>query len=163
MATSGAFDKARDSVNKFFGALNGASSSKLLEPKEMKKSEEAISSYNDTLDTTADAMEAMADSTGKATKAAKALFSFDEVFNNSPDEGDAEGINTEWQDFLDGLTSGEFDPSTLLESIEVADFAEPFVDSLITEFMDSFSTLGERIKQAAKDADIGSLALSGLS
>lgn len=163
MLATGAFDNVRNSVNKLFGSFNTISSNKILQPKEMKKSTDALDIFSNKLDGTSDAMGKMADGTSKAAKAAKALLNFDEVFNLGPDEttGD-DNIASDWQDFLEQLKAGTFNPEDLLKDIKVEDFAQPFVTSLIDSFGKTFSTFGSSVVKAIKKADPGNVILGGL-
>ena len=102
---SGGFNKLGDAVNGFFKQLtqfNGVDPDKLLLPSQKERAAD-LDKFNQKLSGTGDAMDSLADKTGnladkagKATKAAKGLLSFDEVFKlDQPDEGTDAGA-TDW-------------------------------------------------------------------
>ena len=150
---SGGFSKLGQSVNKVFKGLTkigGVDADKLLLPSQEERAND-IDKFNQALDGTSDSMDDLADSTGKATKAAKGLLSFDEVFKlNEPDEGAGSGIVPDMDfDFsaLDGLGAG-LDPNAFEFDFDL--FADDYVTNLI-----------ESLKEKIIGAGIGSI-LGGL-
>lgn len=145
---SGGFGKLSDAISGMFKkvtAINGIDPDKVLLPSQKERAND-LNKFNKALDGTKDSMDDLADSTGKATKAAKGLLSFDEVFKlNQPDEGTDSGIDTD-TDFeipdLSGLGGDAFIP-------EVPDF-NPFADNFVTKFV-------EALKEKFLGAGIGAL------
>lgn len=130
-------------VNGFFKKLteiNGFDPDKLLLPSQKERAND-LDKFNKKLGGTSDAMEDLADSTGKATKAAKGLLSFDEVFKlNDPDEGTGGGIQVpeiEIPDIGGGL--GE----TILPDIpDFTGFATNYVIELVKSLKDKILSAG---------------------
>lgn len=146
---SGGFNKLGDAVNGFFKKLtqfNGVDPDKLLLPSQKERAAD-LDKFNQKLSGTGDAMDSLADKTGKATKAAKGLLSFDEVFKlNQPDEG----TDFELPDF------GGMGEALIPEVPSFEGFATVFVDNLL-------DALGG--KEKLLSAGIGALlgaALGGL-
>lgn len=137
------------SLNKF----NGIDPDKLLLPSQKERAND-LEKFNQKLDGTSDAMDDLADSTGKATKAAKGLLSFDEVFKlNQPDEGTDNGIETD-TDFGE-IPSFDFNAEDLIPDIpDFTGFADNFVGKLLDK-------LKERLLSAGIGAIIGG-ALGGI-
>jgi len=129
------FDKLGNAVNRFFKKLtqlNGVDPDKLLLPSQ-KEREADLAKFNKRLSGTGDAMDDLADKTGKATKAAKGLLSFDEVFKlNQPDEGTDSGA-TDWGDF-EMPDFGGLGEAILPEMPDFGAFAGDFIDNLIDSF-----------------------------
>ncbi len=129
------FDKLGNAVNGFFKKLtqfNGVDPDKLLLPSQ-KDREADLAKFNKRLSGTGDAMDDLADKTGKATKAAKGLLSFDEVFKlNQPDEGTDAGA-TDWGDF-EMPDFGGIGEAILPEMPDFGSFAKDFVDNLLDSF-----------------------------
>ena len=129
---SGGFNKLGDSINGFFKKLtqfNGVDPDKILLPSQKERAAD-LDKFNKKLSGTGDAMDDLADKTGKATKAAKGLLSFDEVFKlNQPDEGTDKGA-TDWGDF-DFPDFGGMGESLIPEIPSFDGFATDFVDNLI--------------------------------
>jgi tape measure domain-containing protein len=134
---SGASNKFAQSIRNVFAALTslgGVDPSKILLP-ESKERANDLSKFNEKLEATAADMEDLASSTGKANKAAKGLFSFDEVFSlKAPDESIADNITDTLDDMSDALAGFEV-PDMALDNIwDGLDFggaAQDFVDNLL--------------------------------
>ena len=129
---SGGFGKLSDAISGYFKKLtsfNGVDADKLLLPSQEERAND-LNKFNEALDGTSDSMDELADSTGKATKAAKGLLAFDEVFKlNEPDEGTDSGIDTDF-DFEMPDFSGLSD--ALIPEMEDFDgLADTFVNNLI--------------------------------
>lgn len=141
---SGGFGKLSNAISGMFKKLtsfNGIDPDKVLLPSQKERTND-LNKFNKALDTTKDNMDDLADSTGKATKAAKGLLSFDEVFKlNKPDEGTKKGINTD-TDFdipdLSGLDASTFIPE--IPSFE--GFASNFVTDMIEALKEKFIGAG---------------------
>lgn len=141
---SGGFGKLSDAISSIFKKLtsfNGIDPDKVLLPSQKERAND-LNKFNEALDGTKDSMDDLADSTGKATKAAKGLLSFDEVFKlNQPDEGTNNGINTD-TDFdipdLSGLDAGTFIPE--IPSFE--GFASNFITDMIGALKEKFMGAG---------------------
>lgn len=147
---SGGFGKLSDAINGFFKkvtAINGINPDKLLLPSQKERAND-LGKFNKALDGTKDSMDDLADSTGKATKAAKGLLSFDEVFKlNQPDEGTDKGIvpDTEFEiPDLSGIGGEAFIP-------EIPDFSL-FSENFVTKLTKS---LKERLVGAGIGGIIG--------
>lgn len=129
---SGGFNKLGDAVNGFFKKLtqfNGVDPDKLLLPSQKERAAD-LDKFNEKLSGTGDAMDSLADKTGKATKAAKGLLSFDEVFKlNQPDEGTDAGA-TDWGDF-ELPDFGGMGEALIPEIPSFEGFATDFVDNLL--------------------------------
>ena len=129
---SGGFNKLGDAVNGFFKKLtqfNGVDPDKLLLPSQKERAAD-LDKFNQKLSGTGDAMDSLADKTGKATKAAKGLLSFDEVFKlNQPDEGTDSGA-TDWGDF-ELPDFGGMGEALIPEVPSFEGFATDFVDNLL--------------------------------
>lgn len=141
---SGGFGKISNAVSGLFKQLtsfNGINPDKILLPSQKERAND-LDKFNQKLEGTSDAMDDLADSTGNATKAAKGLLSFDEVFKlNEPDEGAGGGIGDPNLDgLLDGLDGlgGGFMP-------EIPDFSD-YTKLLKNSFLDNF-------KKAWKDIE----------
>lgn len=153
---SGGFGKLSNAIGSMFKkvtAINGMDPDKVLLPSQKERAND-LNKFNKALDTTKDNMDDLADSTGKATKAAKGLLSFDEVFKlNKPDEGTNKGISTD-TDFnvpdLSGLDASSFVP-------EVPSF-EGFADNFVTKMT---KALKNKFKAAGLGAVLGAI-LGGL-
>lgn len=153
---SGGFGKLSNAISGMFKkvtAINGMDPDKVLLPSQKERAND-LNKFNKALDTTKDNMDDLADSTGKATKAAKGLLSFDEVFKlNKPDEGTNKGISTD-TDFnvpdLSGLDASSFVP-------EVPSF-EGFADNFVTKMT---KALKNKFKAAGLGAVLGAI-LGGL-
>lgn len=149
---SGGFGKLSDAISSVFKKLtsfNGIDPDKVLLPSQKERAND-LNKFNEALDDTKDSMDDLADSTGKATKAAKGLLSFDEVFKlNQPDEGTKKGINTD-TDFdipdLSGLDASTFIP-------EIPSF-EGFASNFVTDMIDA---LKERFIGAGIGAILGGI------
>lgn len=144
------FGALGDKVSAFFKKLtqfNGVDPDKVLLPSQKERAND-LDKFNDRLEGTSDAMDDLADSTGKATKAAKGLLSFDEVFKlNEPDEGVGDGgIDTDdlgdLMDGLDGLGSGYLP--------EVPDFGSYF-DGLKTNYLQALKDAWNELGLATSD------------
>jgi tape measure domain-containing protein len=141
---SGGFGKLSDAISSMFKkitAINGIDPDKVLLPSQKERAND-LNKFNEALDDTKDSMDELADSTGKATKAAKGLLSFDEVFKlNQPDEGTSKGIDTD-TDFempdLSGLDASSFIPG--VPSFE--GFANNFVTDMINALKEKFIGAG---------------------
>ena len=129
---SGGFNKLGDSINGFFKKLtqfNGVDPDKILLPSQKKRAAD-LDKFNKKLSGTGDAMDDLASKTGKATKAAKGLLSFDEVFKlNQPDEGTDAGA-TDWGDF-ELPDFGGMGEALIPEIPSFDGFATDFVDNLL--------------------------------
>jgi tape measure domain-containing protein len=127
-----------------YTALSGVDPDKVLMP-ESKERAADLGKFNERLDDTADAMNDVADKTGKAAKAGKALLSFDEVFRiNEPDENKGgAGISDALDDALKGLEG--------LGGVEMPSFDE-FSLKLKNKLFDSIK---ERITSTALGTLIG--------
>lgn len=141
---SGGFGAISDKVSGLFKQLtsfNGIDPDKVLLPSQKDRAND-LDKFNNKLEGTSDAMDDLADSTGKATKAAKGLLSFDEVFKlNEPDEGAGNGIiDPNLEDLLDGLgdLGGGFMP-------EIPDFSE-YAKLLKNSFLEKFKEAWNKIK-----------------
>lgn len=153
---SGGFGKLSNAISGVFKkitAINGIDPDKVLLPSQKERAND-LNKFNKALDGTKDAMDDLADSTGKATKAAKGLLSFDEVFKlNQPDEGTNKGIGTD-TDFempdLSGLDANSFIP-------EVPSF-EGFADNFVTKMTEA---LKNKFIAAGLGATLGAI-LGGL-
>ena len=146
IALTGASDKFRDSINKLVGGftkLGGIDPNKLLLP-ESKSRASDLDKFNKALDGTSKGMDDLASATGKATKAAKSLLGFDEVFSlKSPDEGNAAD---QWEDFMDIFDDASLDLSDMqIEFPDVNEVASEFVDNLIEAFGGKDKLLGAGI------------------
>lgn len=159
---SGGFGAISDKVSGFFKQLtqfNGIDPDKILLPSQKERAND-LDKFNKRLDGTSDAMDDLADSTGKATKAAKGLLSFDEAFKlNEPDEGTGDGIEVPDIDDLigglDGLGSSYMP--------EIPDFSE-YTKLLTGNFLEKLKSAWESIKSniaAIASTAIGS-AFGGL-
>ena len=141
---SGGFGKLSNAISGMFKkvtAINGIDPDKVLLPSQKERAND-LNKFNKALDGTKDSMNDLADSTGKATKAAKGLLSFDEVFKlNQPDEGTGKGIDTD-TDFdmpdLSGLNAGSFIPE--VPSFE--GFANNFVTDMVNALKEKFIGAG---------------------
>ena len=141
---SGGFGKLSNAISGVFKkitAINGIDPDKVLLPSQKERAND-LNKFNKALDGTKDSMDDLADSTGKATKAAKGLLSFDEVFKlNQPDEGTSKGIVTD-TDFdipdLSGLDASSFIPE--VPSFE--GFANNFVTDMINALKEKFIGAG---------------------
>lgn len=132
VALSGASEKFRNSINNLFKglySLGGIDTSKQLLP-ESKERANDLSKFNNALDGTKKGMDELASATGKATKAAKSLLGFDEVFSlKNPDEGNAAD---QWEDFMSSFDGASLDLSDMqIEFPNVGEVASGFVDNLI--------------------------------
>lgn len=149
---SGGFGKLSNAIGGVFKNLTkigGVDSDKLLLPSQEERAND-LNKFNQALDGTSESMDELADSTGKATKAAKGLLSFDEVFKlNQPDEGTGGGgielPEIEIPD-LGGLGGGGLDADML----DFSEFADDYVTKLI-------KALKEKILGAGIGAIIGGL------
>lgn len=149
------FSNIGNKVNSFFKKLTqigGVDPDKVLLPSQKERAND-LDKFNNKLDGTSDAMDDLADSTGKATKAAKGLLSFDEVFKlNEPDEG-ASGIDTDdLTDLIDtigGIGGDSFMP-------EVPDFSD-YMDAFTGGFLDGYKEAWDGIKDEV--AGIASTAI----
>lgn len=145
VGVSSGFGQLSEKVSDFFSKLtqfNGVDPDKVLLPSQKERAND-LDKFNDRLEGTSDAMDDLADSTGKATKAAKGLLSFDEVFKlNEPDEGTNGGIDVDGlEDLLeglDGLGSGYIP--------EVPDFSDYF-NGLETNFLAGYKKAWDKIKE----------------
>lgn len=152
---SGGFGALTDKVNNFFKSLtkfNGVDPDKVLLPSQKDRAND-LEKFNQKLDGTSDAMDDLADSTGKATKAAKGLLSFDEVFKlNEPDEGAGSGgIDGSGLEDLGDLGLGGLGDSYVPE---IPDFSE-YMDNLKTGFVTKFQEVWQDIKDNVITAALG--------
>ena len=155
IAFSGAAGKVGAAVRnmfKSFSSIGGVNPDDLLLPSQEERAND-IGKFNERLEGTSSAMDDLADSTGAATKAAKGLLSFDEVFKlNQPDEGAGSGGAMDIGDWdipdLGGLGGG-----AMPDPIEFEKFATEFIDGLL-------SALGSR--EQLLSAGIGALIGSAI-
>lgn len=141
---SGGFGKLSDTISGVFKKItsfNGIDPDKVLLPSQKERASD-LNKFNEALDGTKDSMDDLADSTGKATKAAKGLLSFDEVFKlNQPNEGTSSGIDTD-TDFelpdLSGLDASSFIPE--VPSFE--GFASNFITDMVNALKEKFIGAG---------------------
>lgn len=141
---SGGFGKLSDSIGGVFkklNSINGINPDKLLLPSQKERAND-LNKFNKALDGTKDAMDDLADSTGKATKAAKGLLSFDEVFKlNKPDEGTNGGIQPDL-----GITMPDIpalDGGALIPEIPSFEgFADSFITDMVKSLKDKFIDAG---------------------
>lgn len=145
---SGGFSKLSNSISGVFKKLTsigGMDPDKILLPSQEERANE-LEKFNQALSGTGEAMDELADSTGKATKAAKGLLSFDEVFKlKEPDEGTDSGI--EIPDFGDLGDLGDLGMPEIDDS-----FFDLFADDYVTKLINS---LKEKIIGAGLGAVIG--------
>lgn len=138
---SGGFGKLSEAISGMFKrltAFNGIDPDKILLPSQKERAND-INKFNKALDGTKDSMDDLADSTGKATKAAKNLLSFDEVFRlNEPDEGTDSGIIDDT-----GFELPDFDAEALVPEVPSFEgFAKNFVGDLISAIKDKLLSAG---------------------
>ena len=141
---SGGFGKLSNAISGMFKkvtAINGMDPDKVLLPSQKERAND-LNKFNEALDTTKDNMDDLADSTGKATKAAKGLLSFDEVFKlNQPDEGTKKGVDS-GLDFSIPDMSG-IDASTFIPEVPSFEgFADNFVTDMVKALKDKFLAAG---------------------
>ena len=141
---SGGFGKLSNAISGMFKkvtAINGMDPDKILLPSQKERAND-LNKFNEALDTTKDNMDDLADSTGKATKAAKGLLSFDEVFKlNQPDEGTKKGVDS-GLDFNIPDMSG-IDASTFIPEVPSFEgFADNFVTDMVKALKDKFLAAG---------------------
>ena len=153
---SGGFGKLSNAISDMFKkvtSINGINPDKVLLPSQKERAND-LNKFNKALDGTKDSMDDLADSTGKATKAAKGLLSFDEVFKlNQPDEGTNKGIDADTDFEIPDLSS--LDASSFVP--EVPSF-EGFADNFVTKMT---NTLKDKFAAAGLGAIIGAI-LGGL-
>lgn len=153
---SGGFGKLSDAISSMFKkvtAINGIDPDKVLLPSQKERAND-LNKFNKALDGTKDLMDDLADSTGKATKAAKGLLSFDEVFKlNQPDEGTNKGIATNIDFDMPNLSSlgansfipkvPSLDASSLIPKVPSFEgFADKFVKKMIKALKKKFKAAG---------------------
>jgi len=118
-------------VRNLFGQVSnmmGLDPDKMLLPSQKDRAAD-LEKFNQALSGTSDGMDDLADSTGKAAKAAKGLLSFDEVFSlKAPDEGTDKGIG-EGFDPLGGFDAGALVPPVP----DLSEFAKGFEFELTDE------------------------------
>ena len=141
---SGGFGKLSDSISGFFKKItsfNGIDPDKVLLPSQKERAND-LNKFNKALDNTKDSMDDLADSTGKATKAAKGLLSFDEVFKlKQPDEGTNKGISTDTDFDIPGLSG--LDASSFIPEVPSFEgFANNFVTNMINALKEKFIGAG---------------------
>lgn len=149
---SGGFGKLSNAISGIFKNLTkigGIDPDKILLPSQEERAND-LDKFNEALGGTSDSMDELADSTGKATKAAKGLLSFDEVFKlNQPDEGTGGG-GIELPEFempdLSELMGGGLDS----DELDFSDFADDYVTELV-------KSLKEKIIGAGIGGIIGGL------
>lgn len=160
-ALTGGFGKLGDAISGVFKNLTrigGVNPDDILLPSQEDRTKD-LNQFNNALDTTGDLMDDLASATGAATKAAKGLFSFDEVFKlKDPDET---GGNAGWDigdwDFGDiGAGLGE---------IALPDFDDLGIESWVDGFVQRLiEALGgkERIISVAIGAVLGAAITAAL-
>lgn len=158
---SGGFGKVSAAINGMFKSLTKASGidpDKLLLPSQKERAND-LDNYNEKVDGTADAMDELADSTGKAAKAAKGLLSFDEAFKlNEPDEGTDKGIDNGWDDIkMPEIDFGNKKPYVP----KIPDFRE-YLEKLKNEFVEPLRKYLPSIMGAGIGALLGKAILGGL-
>lgn len=141
---SGGFGKLSNAIGGMFKkvtAINGIDPDKVLLPSQKERAND-LNKFNKALDTTKDTMDDLADSTGKATKAAKGLLSFDEVFKlNQPDEGTNKGIDTDTDFAMPDVPS--LDASSFIPEVPSFEgFADNFVTKMTKALKDKFLAAG---------------------
>lgn len=140
------FGNLSNKVNSFFKSLtqfNGVDADKILLPSQKERAND-LDKFNNKLEGTSEAMDDLADSTGKATKAAKGLLSFDEVFKlNTPDEGTGSGIGSALEDLEDIPLGGGLGDAFITE---IPDFTE-YINSITEGFIKPFKAAWEKIKE----------------
>lgn len=149
-------------VNNFFKSLtsfSGVDPDKVLLPSQKERAND-LDKFNKRLSGTANAMEDLADSTGKATKAAKGLLSFDEVFKlNQPDES-GHGIETDdlsdLFEALEGLGSGY-----MPEVPDFSDYLGMFKSNFLEQFQDMWNAIKDNMTEIMSLAIFG--AIGGLA
>lgn len=146
---SGGFSNLSKNVNNFFKQLtrfNGIDPDKVLLPSQKERAND-LSKFNKRLEGTADAMDGLADSTGKATKAAKGLLSFDEVFKlKQPDEGTDSGIEDPGIEIPDFGFGEGFMP----EVPDFSDYMKLFSESFLSKLKDAWDKIKEKIPDIAE-------------
>lgn len=139
-------DNALGDLIKKLTGLTGFNMDNLLLPSQKDRTAD-LSKFNEKLGDTADAMDDLADSTGKATNAAKGLLSFDEVFK-LPETKDEETtidptVNYDIPDFSDYAVDLD---SLMPDTSNFAQFATDFVNNI-----------GKWIKEKIIDQNLGGL------
>lgn len=134
VALSGAAGKLGQAIRGIFTnltSIGGINPDSLLLPSQEERAND-LDKFNERLGDTSSAMDDLADSTGKATKAAKGLLSFDEVFKlNQPDEGAGSGGAYDFGDWDFGDLGGGLG-SGMIPDLEDFDlFSSSFVDTLL--------------------------------
>lgn len=155
---SGGFGKLSNAISGVFKGLTkigGVDPDKLLLPSQEERAND-LGKFNEALEETGESMDDLADSTGKANKAAKGLLSFDEVFKlNQPDEGTGGGgieiPEIEIPDLGDFGAGGGLDS----DELDFSGFADDYVTKLI-------KSLKEKILGAGIGAILGGLLGSAL-
>jgi tape measure domain-containing protein len=134
---TGASDRFAASVRKLFSSFSsfgGIDSDKILLPDSKERAND-LGKFNKRLDGTSDAMDSLAASTGKATKAAKGLLGFDEVFSiKTPDTGDVGGITDELDDMVAAINNMAIDPKDIFKDVNFDGMANNFVNNVLDAF-----------------------------
>ena len=163
VGVSSGFGKISEKVSGLFKNLtqfNGVDPDKVLLPSQKERAND-LDKFNNKLEGTSDAMDDLADSTGKATKAAKGLLSFDEVFKlNEPDEGSGNGITDELDDLLEGLEGLDLGSGYIPEIPDFSDYFTGLKTNFLGKFKevwDEISGLMEPIVSAAIGGAFGSI------
>jgi hypothetical protein len=135
-------------IRSFFGGLvkaSGVDTDKLLLPSQKSRASD-LEKFNKALDGTGKGMDELADSTGKAAKAAKGLLSFDEVYTlKSPDAAAGAG-------------DGGIDAGDIGAGFDVADIEVPNIEDFVKDFSANITdALKDRIKSTLIGAGIGAV------
>lgn len=148
VASSGASSKLSEFFKKLT-SFNGVDPDKILLPSQKERAND-LDKFNEKLDGTADSMDKLADSTGKATKAAKGLLSFDEVFKlNEPKDENTQ--TPDWGDLEATMPDLGIDGDAFIPEIpDFGNFATDFVDKM-------FGALKDKILSAGIGALLGGL------
>lgn len=134
VALSGGFGKLGQSINNFFKQITsfgGVDPDKVLLPSQKERAAD-LDKFNERLSDTSKQMDKLSDSTGKATKAAKGLLAFDEVFKlKQPDEGAGAGGIQDFGDWdFEGI--GGLGDILIPEVPDFSSYATDFVDNLLS-------------------------------
>lgn len=153
---SGGFGKLSDSISNVFKNINrigNVDPDKMLLPSQKERAND-LEKFNERLGDTSDAMDDLADSTGKANKAAKSLLSFDEVFKLNEVDDANKGISDENLEALKeamDLISGGYMP----EIPDFTDYTNAITEGFLAPFKDAWQGVSNKISSIISTA-IGS-------
>lgn len=142
------FGGISDKVKELFNSLTAFSTidpDKILLPSQKERAND-LDKFNKRLEGTSDAMDDLADSTGNATKAAKGLLGFDEVFK-LPEKDTDSGWSDDIADLIEGIEG--IGDAYIPEIPDFSEYTSALTNSFLDQLKEAWNGIGDTIASIA--------------